>query len=186
MAAGLINEEPEASPESQLNRLAVLCHQLPQPIREALVDFRLSASPAGGFVISGLPIEEGDLGPTPDGVTQGTPSRELSCTDAMLLMLASALGDPFSHAGVQDGRLILDICPVRGHEETQLASSSAGGLEWHNEDAYHEFRADWLLLMCLRNPTLVPTTFARVDDIALTAPWAHVLFEKRFLIAPDS
>jgi len=61
--------------------------------------------------------------------------------------------------------LINDIFPVKGDEETQLASSSSGGLVWHNEDAYSDHRADWLLLMCLRNPEpRVPTTFARLAD----------------------
>ncbi len=182
----VVQEAPGTPDDGYLRRLAVLGHELPRSIREALVDFRLAGRPAGGFVISGLPVSDGDLGPTPTTTTAAPRNAEIDRADAAMLLMASILGDPFSHAGVRGGRLIIDVAPIPGEETTQLASSSLEELKWHNEDAYFDVRADWLFLMCLRNPSRVPTTFARIRDIHLTDKLRTALFEQRFWMMPDS
>jgi Fe(II)/alpha-ketoglutarate-dependent arginine beta-hydroxylase len=171
---------------ADLRHVALMAHELPRSIRQVLVDFRLSGTPNGGFVVSGLTVSDDALGPTPKVAQGAAPTLEASRANVALLLLASILGDPFSYAAVQDGSLILDICPIPGDEETQLASSSLGGLAWHNEDAFHDFRADWLLLMCMRNSQGVPTTFARIDDAAMSDEVRNALFEPLYVIAPDS
>jgi Fe(II)/alpha-ketoglutarate-dependent arginine beta-hydroxylase len=186
LAESLVRKHAVPPTGEYLQHAVVECHQLPAPVRDALVRFKLLDSPSGGLVLSGLPVLEADLGPTPDDTDTDPDRDELRYTDAMLLLLASVLGDPISHAAVQDGRLILNVCPMRGDEDTQLASSSTGGLEWHNEDAYHDHRADWLLLLCLRNPQRVPTTFARVEDLEMAPAMVDTLFEERFILAADS
>jgi Fe(II)/alpha-ketoglutarate-dependent arginine beta-hydroxylase len=177
--------------EDDLRRFALLSHELPAGLRAALVDFRLGApgAPEGGFVITGVPFDNADLQPTPHNATDSARGLEIRRSNAMLLLLASVLGDPFSLAGVHDGRLINDIFPVKGDEETQLASSSSGELVWHNEDAYSDHRADWLLLMCLRNPEpRVPTTFARLADALpdLADDVVEALYRNHYLMRPDS
>jgi Fe(II)/alpha-ketoglutarate-dependent arginine beta-hydroxylase len=171
---------------ANLSYIALMAHELPHSLRRMLVDFRLSGWPNGGFVISGLHVSDKALGPTPTISQMVAPSREAMRADVALLLLASILGDPFAHAEIQHGKLILDICPMPGNERTQLASSSLGGLAWHNEDAFDECRADWLLLMCLRNPQGAPTTFARIDDTVLTEEVRDALFKPLYPIAPDS
>jgi Fe(II)/alpha-ketoglutarate-dependent arginine beta-hydroxylase len=67
----------------------------------------------------------------------------------------------------------------------QLGSSSTTNLEWHNEDAFHPMRADWIMLFCLRNIDGVATTFAPIHDIPLDPETRGTLFEERFVILPD-
>jgi hypothetical protein len=106
-------------------------HQLPRSVVEALVDFRLTGRPSGGFIISGLAISDGALGATPLNIQAAPPTREVAKADSAMLLLASVLGDPFAFATVQEGSLVVDVHPVPGNEYTQLGSSSAAALAWH-------------------------------------------------------
>ena len=185
LAQRLLDEAAGQPVESQLEGFAVGCHELPISVRQALVNLRLSDKQAGGLVLSGLSIDEAELGPTPsDGSVDR--SDEVALVDAMLLLIASLMGDPISHAGIDDGRLIRDVCPMPGRENTQLGSSSASELSWHIEDAFHDFRADWLFLFCLRNPEKTTTSFARLRDVPMSDEEASMLFQERFLVSPDS
>jgi alpha-ketoglutarate-dependent taurine dioxygenase len=188
LAAELLDSEPVRLSPGALSRLSLLAQELPRTIRGPVTDFRLSVpgTPDGAMVISGLPLTRDAIAATPHAFQMGRRTDETRAADMALLLLASLFGDPFSHAAVQAGSLILDICPFAGDEETQLASSSSGGLHWHNEDAYHEFRADWLLLMCLRNPESTPTTVARVKDVSPAAREADALWKATYELAPDT
>ena len=73
-----------------------------------------------------------------------------------------------------------------GHETTQLGSSSSGELMWHNEDAYHPLRPDWICLLCLRNPDQTATSFVPISDVPIEEPTRSLLFQRRFRIEPDS
>ncbi|MGH3501976.1 MAG: TauD/TfdA family dioxygenase [Nocardioidaceae bacterium] len=57
---------------------------------------------------------------------------------------------------------------------------------WHTEDAFHPYRADWVVLACLRNPDSAATTIGCVDDVRLSRTDLKVLFEPRFIISPDN
>jgi Fe(II)/alpha-ketoglutarate-dependent arginine beta-hydroxylase len=81
--------------------------------------------------------------------------------------------------------MALDVFPIKGHEHQQLGSSSTVDLEWHNEDAFHPLRADWIMLAGLRNHDRVPTTFAPLQDLELDDRTRELLFEERFVILPD-
>ncbi|MFY1704912.1 guanitoxin biosynthesis L-enduracididine beta-hydroxylase GntD [Micromonospora sp. WMMA1923] len=186
---GLVDEAltgPQALPvEHQLGRLAVLAHRLPERVRETLTEFRLTGRPYGGLVLAGLPLDESALGPTPASYSEVTDRPELHRATALLALLASLLGDPFSFLSQQKGQLFLDVFPVTQHENDQLGSSSTVELDWHNEDAFHEDRADWIMLLCLRNHDLVPTTFATTEALPLDAETVRTLFARRFVILPD-
>jgi Fe(II)/alpha-ketoglutarate-dependent arginine beta-hydroxylase len=58
-------------------------------------------------------------------------------------------------------------------------------LLWHTEDAFHPYRADYIGLMCLRNPFRTETTVADMDDIAIPEDTLKILFEDRFVFHPD-
>ncbi|PZT70944.1 clavaminate synthase [Streptomyces sp. SW4] len=162
-----------------------MAHELPRPLRRALVDYRLTGRPHAGFVITGLPVDEAALGPTPTRYQERPDRPELHRAEAVLLLVGSLLGEPFAFHSQQDGRLVLDLFPVAGHENQQLGSGSHTALDWHTEDAFHPLRADWMMLLGLRNHDRVATTFAALDDLRLAPAVRRVLFEKRFHILPD-
>jgi Fe(II)/alpha-ketoglutarate-dependent arginine beta-hydroxylase len=185
LSEALLDEQPATPLEFRLERVAVRAHEMPERLSSALEEFRVTGRPYGGLIVSGLPVDESRVGPTPTAYSDDAQGREVDRAAAMLLMIGSLLGDPFSYLTQQRGRMVLDVFPVRGHEESQLGSSSTTVLEWHNEDAFHPYRADWIMLVCLRNHDGVATTFAPFQELALEPETREVLFEERFIIRPD-
>lgn len=173
-------------PESgvTLHRATVYAHKLPSRLRFALNEFRLGQL-SGVLCISGYPVDQKHLGPTPshwrDRPVPSTARRE----DLLLILYSSLLGDPFCWATQQDGKLIHDILPIKGHENEPLGSSSETLLTWHTEDAFHPLRGDFISFACLRNPYETATTIGYVDSLDLPDEVKTVLFQERFSIRPD-
>ncbi|MEU3858661.1 guanitoxin biosynthesis L-enduracididine beta-hydroxylase GntD [Streptomyces sp. NPDC028722] len=185
LAEAALERGHEQPIDRRLDELALLAHEIPLRIRSHLVNFRLTGRPYGGLVLANLPVSEALAGPTPTDYVHEPVSEEAERATALLLLIGSLLGDPVSFVTQQRGRLVLDLFPIKGHEGEQLGSSSTTTLEWHNEDAFHPLRADWILLAGIRNHDRVPTTFATVQDIELEDRVREVLFQERFVILPD-
>ncbi|CAM3272709.1 guanitoxin biosynthesis L-enduracididine beta-hydroxylase GntD [Stackebrandtia soli] len=165
--------------------LALLAHHLPERLRRVATHFRLTGRPYGGFILSGLPVDETRVEPTPMSYTITDKDPYTVRMETLLLLIGSLIGDPFSFATQQRGRLVLDVFPIPGHEKRQLGTSSNVLLEWHNEDAFLADRPDWIILMGLRNPDKTATTLGLVDDLDLDPDVRRVLFEDRFVLLPD-
>ncbi|MFD1535420.1 guanitoxin biosynthesis L-enduracididine beta-hydroxylase GntD [Nonomuraea guangzhouensis] len=169
--------------DEALHRAAVLAHELPSRIRAAMDAFRLERA-SSVLCISGYEVDQERVGATP-GHWRDNRHPSTHREDIMLVLLSSLIGDPFAWATQQDGRLIHDIIPIRGHEQEQLGSSSDALLTWHTEDAFHPLRGDYLSFACIRNPYAAATTVGYVDALTLPDGVKAVLFEERFGILPD-
>lgn len=168
-----------------LRTACVSSHGLPRRVREFLNDFRSKELPSGIGVISGYAIDEQKIGRTPEH-WKWREGRSPVLEEEMLLILYGALlGEPVAWATQQDGRVIHDVLPIKGHEHEQLGSSSEELLTWHSEDAFHPYRCDYLGMLCLRNHQQVQTTVASIDAIELDPREVDILFEPRFNIRPD-
>lgn len=137
------------------------------------------------MIIRGFQVDDTRIGPTPCHWKDRPKASPTLAADICFFLCSSLLGDPVGWATQQAGRIMHDIMPIAGHEREQLGSGSEDPLSWHTEDAFHPLRADYLGLMCLRNPDRVPTTFASVQDLELPAEVTAVLREPRFPIRPD-
>ncbi|WP_165777512.1 TauD/TfdA family dioxygenase [Amycolatopsis antarctica] len=135
-------------------------------------------------MVSNLPVSD-DLPPTPIGwdiaAKTGAGHRE----EAALLLCGSALGEPFGWANQQDGRIVHDVCPAPGHENSMTSASSETELSLHTEDVFHPCRGDYVSLMCLRNPDAVGTTLVRIANLELTESVRDILEQRRFRFYPD-
>jgi Fe(II)/alpha-ketoglutarate-dependent arginine beta-hydroxylase len=168
----------------------VLAHELPLRVRRHLNEFRLAEPRAGLCVVAGYPVDDQEIGPTPPHWKE----RQRGCLplreEIVLVLLGSLLGDVIAWATQQDGAVVHDITPIRGHEHEQMGSGCKEELTWHTEDAFHPFRGDYLGMMCLRNPDRVPTTVASLDvaaiGAALGAESLSRLFEPLYTIRPDN
>ncbi|ETK33439.1 TauD/TfdA family dioxygenase [Microbispora sp. ATCC PTA-5024] len=120
---------------------------LPPALRRALRAFRRHSGPTGTLLVRGLPVDENLLPATP--TVDGSVQRTLTGPAAMLLLVASALGDPIAFRAEKSGALVQDVVPVPGKEEFQGNAGSVT-LSFHNENAFHEHRPDYVLLLCLR------------------------------------
>ena len=163
----------------------VYSHDLPRPVRSFINDFKTRDDGEGYCVVSGFPVDESLIGPTPkhwrdqDGLP--TPLRE----QVLLTLLGSLLGEVFGWATQQAGHLVHNVMPIKEHENEQLGTGSKELLWWHVEDAFHPYRGDYLGMMCLRNPDNVATTIASINKVKLDERQKQILFEPHFIIHPD-
>ena len=177
-----IAELPASHPRL-LEVIALASSELPRSLRRTLGSFRLTEED-GVALVRGCPIEP-DLRPTPAHWSQTPEEAPASLHDIVALLIASVLGDPFGRVTQQAGRVIQDIVPTRHDRREQRGSSSAAGLDWHSEDAFHDCRPDYLALFCLRNPDHVATTYADVSELEITDTDRKLLFDAEFVIRPD-
>ena len=185
MCAALTRRYASNEDEALLRDLPLLSHDLPARLKQAVSEFRF-CDEAGFLVIRGHRIDQSRIGPTPDEWRKRrTPHRSFA-EELTLLLYAALLGDPFGWRTQQDGHLIHEVFPIRRDESAQLGTSSRVLLTWHTEDAFHEFRADHLMLLALRNPDRVPTTVGHLDPTLLDNDIIDVLFSERFVIKPDN
>jgi Fe(II)/alpha-ketoglutarate-dependent arginine beta-hydroxylase len=172
-------EDPDFHRESQ-----VYAQELPRRLREALVRFR-TTEPAGVFLLSGLPVDDSALGPTPEA-WRGKPNPGATLRhDIVFFLIGCLLGEPIGWATQQDGRVMHDVFPMPGHKHDQIGWGSEELLTWHTEDAFHPLRTDYLALMCLRNPDGVETTAADIADVRLDDDIREALAQERYHILPD-
>ncbi|MFE9252369.1 TauD/TfdA family dioxygenase [Streptomyces sp. NPDC007088] len=119
---------------------------LPVPLRQEVRRFRRHSGPRGRLLIRGLPVGE-EARHTPSSAD--SVQREASVAAALLLMVACGLGDPAAYLQEKSGALVQDVVPVPGREEFQGNAGSVL-LSFHTENAFHEHRPDYVMLLCLR------------------------------------
>jgi L-asparagine oxygenase len=169
----------------------LLSAQAPLILREVPDDLALflrafqREEPAGAAVVRGGGIDDKALGLTPPRYDPPYPTDASVQLGFYITLLGYALGEPFAWSNLQGGRLVQNVLPVAGDEHLKSGTSSASTLELHTEDAAHPARADWLLLMCLRNPDKVPTGYASLAQAALDPAAVKVLMEPRFIMESE-
>lgn len=175
-------EDPEF-----LSHAAVWAQELPRRLRAALVDFRLNEPDAAHLIISGYPVDEDEIGPTPEHWNRPDEKHSPALAYEIFFVLASSLiGEPIGWKTQQAGRIVHDVMPVKGMEQEQIGIGSEMTIWWHTEDAFHPMRGDYLGMMCLRNPDEVPTTFASMQNVKLDPKDWETLFQPHYVIKPDN
>jgi Fe(II)/alpha-ketoglutarate-dependent arginine beta-hydroxylase len=134
--------------------------------------------------VSNLPISA-DLPPTPAGWDVAAKTGAGAREEVVLLLCGAALGDAFGWSNQQDGRVLHDVCPAPGMEESMTSASSSTTLSLHTEDVFHPCRGDYVSLLCLRNDDGVGTTYTRVDALDLPPDLRELLYQRRFRFFPD-
>lgn len=178
------NDFKDLESNDALDDITVLAHELPRRIRLTLNAFRRERM-SGVLCISGYVVDQDRVGCTPAHWRDRSSPPATRREEILLLLFSSLLGDPFGWATQQNGRLIHDVLPIKGHENEQLGSSSNSVLTWHTEDAFHPLRGDFIGFSCLRNPYAAATTIGYVDGLDLPDSIKNTLFENRFSILPD-
>jgi len=155
---------------------------LPVRLRRFLTAAR--AAEVDAALVSGLPVDTA-LAPTPAGWDVAAKTGAGRREELVLLLVGAALGEPFGWLNQQDGRLVHDVVPAPGMEQSLTSASSAAPLTLHTEDVFHPFRCDYVSLFCLRNPDEVGTTLTRIDAVDIPDDLRGLLSEPRFRFYPD-
>jgi Fe(II)/alpha-ketoglutarate-dependent arginine beta-hydroxylase len=169
-----------------LKEAALIAHQMPKRISRFFNDFKQLELPSGACVITGYPVDDQKIGPTPAHWKVRPEISPALEAEMLFVLLGSLLGDPIGWATQQRGYILHEVIPIREDENAQISTGSLQTIWWHNEDAFHPYRGDYVGLMCLRNPKRVPTTFASIDMIELDPKIKEILFEPHFVIRPDA
>ncbi len=165
--------------------LGVHAQELPWGLRRALYHFRLEEPTSAVLVLGGFPVDETQIGTTPLHWNRRLDPSPTLREEFMLMLTSALLGEPFGWGTQQDGFLVHDILPIPGREKEQLGSGCEDLLEWHTEDAFHSYCGDYLVLMCMRNPLEIPTTFASLEKVVLSDEERELLFQPLYPIVPD-
>jgi hypothetical protein len=108
-------------------------------------------------------IEIGDIPPTPD----------FNLFDARVMVPlayqsiineSKKLGFPIAYAQEQDGLVVQNLIPIKKTESSQISSSSKSNLELHTETAFHPFKPDYVILLCLRGDESASTNYSLAED----------------------
>jgi L-asparagine oxygenase len=121
--------------------------------------------------------------PFPSSVAENS----LKIAAETLLKHAHEFGHPVSYIQEQQGQLIQNIVPVHKTESQQISTSSKVELALHTETAFHPYKPDYVMLLCLRGDPMAVTTYATVSDILKHVSTAskHMLMEKMFTTGID-
>jgi Fe(II)/alpha-ketoglutarate-dependent arginine beta-hydroxylase len=168
-----------------LDEVNVIAHDLPRRVRQFLNNFKYHEPLGGACLITGYPVDDERIGRTPSHWSE---KQEVSPTldeEMLFVLFGSLLGDVIGWMTQQDAYLIHDVLPIRDDEDAQISTGSLQPIWWHNEDAFHPFRGDYVSLMCLRNPDGVATTLASMDALKLKPRHVNILFEPYFVLRPD-
>jgi L-asparagine oxygenase len=182
IADAFLAAHPVWTPIEYADEIRVEAERLPVGLRQFLVSSR--AVEDAVIAVANLPVDE-NLVPTPPGWQVAEKESAAIREELVLLLIASILGDPFAWSNQQNGRLVHDVCPARGQENSLTSASSQQQLTLHTEDVFHSCRGDYVALMCLRNPDQVGTTVATVDSVEFSEPLREVLHQDRFRFFPD-
>ena len=185
LITGIADEYESVESADFLSNACMYAHELPRRVRSFLNDFRLKESRSGVCIISGYPVNISAIGATPTHWKWRADARNSLHEQILFVLNGSLLGDLLGWATQQDGYLVHDVFPIKGHEDEQLGTGSEQTLWWHTEDAFHPYRADYIGFFCLRNPDNVATTIGTVDVEKLDPAQVDVLFQPRFTIRPD-
>ncbi|WP_109524078.1 MULTISPECIES: TauD/TfdA family dioxygenase [Nocardia] len=161
--------------------ISVLADSIDGELREKIAP---PATDGGVCLIRGILIDERSIGRTPPiwAAIDDTTSLPV---DLQMLLLACMIGRPFGWRGQQEGRLVNNVMPARGHETVQTGASSSILLSPHTEDSFHPHRSHVFLLGCVRNRDAVATTVASIRDVRLSATDREILSRPTVPILPD-
>ena len=162
-----------------------LWEEVPAALRRAIREFRRDSGPHGMRVLEGLPVDEAGLPPTPS--VRGSVQRTADVPGALLLLFAHGLGDPVAFRKEKSGAMVQDVVPVPGDEDVQGNVGSVL-LSFHNENAFHAHRPDFVMLLCLRadhdGAAGLRTSCVRAAAAGLSEQSRRVLFQDEFITEP--
>jgi hypothetical protein len=161
-------------------------HLIPDRIFQALYDFKYCETNYGLLILRGYPVDDECIGDFNYAQINADLGKGASLFDeeTLLMVLSSVLGDPIGWKDQRNGKFINDLVPIRGDEHKQAGTGSKAYFEWHVEEAFSDYRADYLGMMCIRNPDHVVSTFGSVNDLVLDEAVKQILFEPRFKFLP--
>jgi hypothetical protein len=90
---------------------------------------------------------------------------DVGVAESSLIEIAKDYGHPVAYIQEQYGRLIQHVFPIQKTEKEQMSTSSKVELELHTETAFHPYKPDYVMLLCLRGDENAATTYVCLEDL---------------------
>jgi L-asparagine oxygenase len=107
-------------------------------------------------------VEIGDIPPTPTSMNEIPQVIE---AEVSLINRGFEFGYVYSYRQEQGGSEVQHVFPIKKEEGDQISSSSKVELELHTETAFHPYKPDYVMLLCLRGDENAATTFVCLEDL---------------------
>ncbi|MFU2510252.1 TauD/TfdA family dioxygenase [Pseudoalteromonas sp. ASV78] len=156
--------------------------QLPLSLLRKMLELK-KGNKTHHLLIKGLPL--------PDGIHATPSSKETVHQESTLIarkllsILVSGLGYIYNFEGKKHFDFIDDVFPIFKDKNQQIGSNNCF-LEWHVEDGFHDAKADFVALLCLREDPQAETYIFEAKDIDLEQSLQQELQKKQFLIKKDT
>jgi len=130
----------------------------------------MSPSKIEHFLVDGREIADllHDV-PTPRDLTHASEMHKtderLDLLDRRLVVSSMRFGRVYGFAQEQNGRIIQNLFPIKKDEGSQISSSSKARLEMHTETAFHPFKPEYVILLCVRDDPHAGTTLSALPDV---------------------
>jgi hypothetical protein len=138
--------DPWRDTEAFLDAARLAYFSMPTELQAAISTFKSRSNDYGALLIRNLPV--GNVPRTPSDPI-GRPEKTHE-SEFWLAMTACALGEPFAYAQEKRGNLYQNVVPTRENADKLSSESSVILLDYHTEAAFHPFKPDYVLLLCLR------------------------------------
>ncbi|WP_419690097.1 TauD/TfdA family dioxygenase [Burkholderia theae] len=167
------------------NDCMLAAQELPRSLRSLAHRYRQLELPCSVLLLRGMPVDDTRIGPSPLHWDAPWRNPRSLNEEVMQCLMTSLLGDMFGWRTQENGRFLRHIVPIRKDHAEQLGGGSSVTLVWHNEEAFHEHRADFLSILCYRNDERAETIFCGIEEIGIPDDMWRVLSAQRFMILPD-
>jgi len=108
-------------------------------------------------------ISIGDVPPTPIDSSYKIATHHKSIF--ALHFAANVFGTLVGYAQEQNGELVHNVMPIPQQALNQISSSSEVALALHTELAFHPYKPDYVVLLCLRGDPAALTTYAILTEL---------------------
>ena len=143
----------------------ILVNKLPERLLKKMNEFRYLENHNGILLVKGFQINNQKIELTPNIVNKAIDELSALREGYMLMLLASFFGNAIGWSSQRNGALLNNILPLKEHEKEQLSTGSVAHLDWHVEEAFHPYRADYIGFICIRNVDQIPTIVGSIKDI---------------------
>lgn len=160
----LVNNFQHISPtkdEEYIKQVTYYSSLLPKRIKEELCYFKNHGHEQGAFLIRNLPNDT--LVKTPNDNKQHI--GQTTVLSHVQALFNEYIGHMVSYEAEGDGYLFQDMVPNKELSDSQTSLGSKVELELHTEQAFSDYKPDYLSLACLKGDNNAYTYFLHVNQI---------------------
>ena len=183
LGKSLKHNSPTNNTEEFISVANKLSLRLPSRIKRELEEFKKNGDKYGALLIRNLPNEPFVITPKDNKEHIG----ETTILANVQALFNEYMGHMVSYEAEGDGYLFQDMVPNKELSKTQTSLGSNVELELHTEQAFSDYRPDYLSLACIKGDKHAYTFFLHVNQILeqMSDDEIHYLEKKKWKIGVD-